>query len=361
MSIIIFLIVLSILILVHEAGHFFAAKRVGVSVERFALGFGPKLLSLKRGGTEYAICVVPFGGYVKMAGDERSNFKHKPYEYLSKRPFDRLKIVFAGAFLNYVFAFLLLYVVFVFGYPTLTTKIGGLLDDFPAKNNGLKIGDEVVSVDGVAVQNWEDMSNIIREKKGDSVYLEVLRDGGKKDFSIPTKLDERPNIFGQKERVGLIGIAPMGEIINIKHGALQSFKLAWDKQMQLTTLTYKSIWMMLTGSMSFKETVSGPLGIFHVTTQAASFGILPLIHVMAVISLSLAIFNLLPIPILDGGHIVFITIEAIRKRPLNEKLEEVLNQIGLVILLLLVIFVSINDLQRFGAFEKLKNLIKLFK
>ncbi len=352
------MLILGLLIIVHEFGHFIAAKRLGVRVEQFSFGFGKRLLSKKKSGTEYSISLIPLGGYVKMAGDSREEFKNNPDEYLSKKPSQRAQIIFFGPLLNYVLGFLCFWLIFFVGYPALTTKVGGLIDGFGAKDAGIQVGDKIIAVDGKKVGFWEDLQMAIQAKKAaTNVVLVVLRDN--KEYAIDVKIKEKrlDDALGQRRNVGLIGITPKDEIVKVRHGLLKSFVLSINKTLDLTVMTYKALWRMITGKLSMRESITGPLGIFYITSKAASVGILALLHLVAVLSVSLCIFNLLPLPVLDGGHLVLLAIEKIRGRQLGIKAERVITQIGFTLIVSLAIFATYNDLLRiFG--DKLSKFVK---
>ncbi|MBU0709322.1 MAG: RIP metalloprotease RseP [Candidatus Omnitrophica bacterium] len=343
MSLLIFLLVLGILIIVHEFGHFIAAKKVGVKVEKFSLGFGPRLLKKKVNHTEYTINAIPLGGYVKLAGDNLEEYKGKSDEYFSKSPGKRFQIVFFGPMLNYVMGFLVLWSIFFIGYPTFTTKIGGLLEDYGAKAAGLQIEDRILAVDGQEVYYWEDLQEIILNKKSESVKLSILRDNQEFSLDVVIKEKEFQDPLGTKLSVGLLGIEPFDEFVSIRHGFFESFLLAVNKTWAFTEITYRSLWRMITGKLSFKDSVAGPLRIFKITSDAANMGIIALMHLIAILNISLAIFNLLPIPVLDGGHILFLAIERLRGKALGIKAERIVTQIGMTVILSLIIFVTYND------------------
>jgi len=343
----IFIFILSLLIVVHEFGHFIVAKKLGVRVEKFSLGFGPQLFRKKKNDTEYIVSAVPLGGYVKLAGDSLEEYKGKPDEYFFQSPGRRFQIIFFGPLLNYILGFLFFWLIFFAGYPTLTTKVGGLLDGFGAKDAGLQVGDKITAVDGKRVEYWEELQRIIQEKKQTSeVRLSVLRQD--KEFSIDVRIKEQefPDQLGQKHSVGLLGITPFDEVVKIRHGFLESFILGAKKTLELTSLTYKGLFRIITGKLSVRESVTGPLGIFYITSKAAKMGIIALLHFIAVLSISLAIFNLLPLPILDGGHILFLGLEKIRGRTLSLKTERIITRVGLTIIISLAVLVTFNDIAR---------------
>lgn len=354
MSLIIFIVALSLLILVHELGHFIIAKKNGVRIERFALGFGPKLFSIKRKYTEYSICLIPLGGYVKMAGDEPQEKRAgAEWEYLSKSVWQRISIVFAGPFLNYVLAFLIFGLVFMIGNPLITTKIGDVLDEFPARTAGILKNDKIIIADGKTVKYWEELTEIIHNKTTGPLSLSVERKGRRLDFVIIPQVKEIKNIFGQKQKIGLIGIRPSEETIVVKENMGRAIYLSGQKLLFITVITYKALWLMATGAMSFKDSVTGPVGIFYITSEAAKTGFIYLLQIVAILSASLAIFNLLPIPVLDGGHILFLVIEKLRKKPLSYKTQERFTQVGIAVLVTLTVFAFYSDFSRFGWLDKI--------
>ncbi|MFH1441237.1 MAG: RIP metalloprotease RseP [Candidatus Omnitrophota bacterium] len=351
-SIIVFLVVLGILILVHEFGHFIVAKKVGVKVERFSLGFGPVLLRKKKDETEYTINAFPLGGYVKMAGDNAQDFKGESGEYLSKPPGKRAAIVFFGPLLNYVLGILFFWLIFMMGYPSFSNKVGGLVEGMGAEKAGIQAGDRIISVDGKKLNSWEELQASIQVKpKGDKAKLIILR--GDKELPLDVNIETRDfnDPLGKKHSVGLLGIKPdENELVKVRYGIFNSFTLSIKKTWDLTTLTYSGLWQMITGKLSMKESVTGPLGIFFVTSKAAKIGLIAVLHLMAVLSISLAIFNLLPLPVLDGGHILLLVIEKIRGKSLSVKADNFIMQFGMSLIILLALFVTYNDIVRlFGS------------
>jgi len=346
-SLFIFIFILGILIIVHEFGHFMMAKKVGVRVEKFSLGFGPQLFKKKKGDTEYSLSAIPLGGYVKLAGDSLQDYKGEPDEYLFKKPNQRAAIIFFGPLLNYLLGFLCLWFVFATGYPMLTTKVGGLIEGFGAQQAGIKAGDRIVAIDGQRITFWEEMQRITQSKKGaPSIKLVVLRDNKEYNFEVKIQEKELGDMLGQKRKRGLLGITPEGEITNVRYGLAKSFLLGLEKTYELTVITYKSLWRIIVGKLSLRESVTGPLGIFYITSKAAEIGVTAVIQLVAVLSLSLAIFNLLPLPILDGGHILFLAVEKVRGRRLGLAAENIITRIGLALIISLAILVTYIDVWR---------------
>jgi regulator of sigma E protease len=341
------------LVLVHEFGHFIVAKCLGVRVEKFSFGFGPKIVSIKKKDTEYLISLIPLGGYVKMAGDEPGEARlHEPWEFLSRSAGDRFKIIFAGPLLNYILGFLVFSVIFMFGSPTLTTEVGSLLKGYPAEKSGISAGDRIISVDGKTVKYWEDMTEIIHKKVDGPLKLLVERNSRRIEMTIQPAVRETKDIFGAKIRIALIGIAPSQKIENLKYGPVQAFYKGFQKLIRLTVMTYKALFSVMIGRLSLKESMTGPIGIFVITGQAAKLGIIYILHLMGILSASLAIFNLLPLPVLDGGHIIFLAVEKIRRRPISAKVQEAITNAGIAFLVLLTVLIFYNDMTKFGFFEK---------
>lgn len=360
-SLLIFLIILSIMILVHEYGHFAQARRLGIRVEKFSLGFGPKLLNYKRGDTEYTLCLFAFGGYVKLAGDSREDCKGESYEFLGRKPLERAKVIFAGPALNYLLAFVCFWLVNLIGYPNLTTRVGEVMAGYPAESAGILKDDLIISIEGKSVQYWNQLQEIIYKNKASFVELELLRNGEKVKLAVKLAQKEVKNILGSKQRISLLGIRPKGETVIVRHNVFAGFILAADNLWNLTVLTVSAFGKMLTGGLSFKENVTGPLGMFYVTDQAVKIGFNAVLHLMAVLSASLCIFNLLPFPILDGGHLFFLGLEKLRGRHLSEKVEEKISQVGFGFIISLAVFVFLNDLVKFGLWQKAVDVLKQFK
>ena len=348
-SLAVFLLILGLLIIVHEAGHFLMAKLTGVRVEKFSLGFGPRLTSKVVGGTEYDIRYIPLGGFVKMAGDNPEEKTGAPDEYLSKTALQRGLIVFFGPLFNYILGFLCFWFIFIAGYPTLTTKVGGLIEGLGAKAAGVQVGDKITAIDGAKVLYWEDIQEIIHnDKNKEKVELTVLRKDKEYKIGVSLQSKELDDAMGAKRNVQLLGITPfMDEIVSVRYGVGKAFLLSAAKIWDMTSLTYKALFRMVTGKISMRESVTGPLGIFYITSKAASIGFIAVLHLIAVLSVSLGLFNLLPLPILDGGHIFFLCIEKLRGKPLSLKSEEWITKIGLAFIITLAVLVTYNDLLRF--------------
>ena len=354
-SILIFAAFLSVLIIVHEWGHFITAKKLGVRVERFALGFGPQLFSHTFDGTEFSLCLIPLGGYVKMAGDERGNCRGTADEFYSQPPGHRALIVLNGPVVNFILAYVSLVIVFMVGYPDLAPKVGQVIDKYPAQAAGLMKGDQILKIDSAPVETWTDVQQKISTSQNTNINLLIRRGGQELAKTLTPRIENRKNIFGQTKRVSLIGIAPEEAVVVFKYPFGESVSRAFKKLVEITTLTYKSIYFMLTGSMSPKESVTGPIGIFFIVKTAADMGFSHLLYILGIISASLAIFNLLPVIPLDGGHLFLLAIEKIRGKALPEKVDDTIARVGFSLIICLAVFVFYNDFSRFGWLEKISS------
>lgn len=354
----IFVIVLSVLILVHEWGHFITAKRLGVAVERFALGFGPTIFSRVYNGTRYMINVIPLGGYVKMAGDDRSECTGRAEEFFSKPIGYRALVILNGPIVNFIFAYICLFFVFMLGYPDFGNKVGEVIEGYPAYEAGLQVGDQIMSIASKPIESWTDIQREIAASTEEKIPVTILRDGQTITKEIIPKTQRIKNIFGKYTEMRLVGIRPGEDIISLKYGPGTALGKAYQELAKITVTTYKAIFSMLTGSMSAKENVTGPIGIFYIIKKAAEMGLTHLLFILGVISASLAIFNLLPVIPLDGGHLFLLGIEKVRGKALPAKIDEYIMKIGFGLVILLALFVFYSDFSRFGWFDKIKQSFK---
>lgn len=343
-----FIIILSVTVITHEFGHFISAKLHGVKVEKFSLGFGPVIFKKLIRSVEFLICLFPFGGYVKLAGDERSKFSNKPYEFLSKSTLDKIRIVLAGPIFNYILAFIIFWFISLIGIPYEEPVIGKILEDYPASYIGLKEGDRVLEVNNKKVDSWSNMADMIHKSK-DIVSIKIERDGKIIDFNLPVKTKEVLDIFGRKHNISLIGISSKG-IVRFKRynffvGFLNSIKIV----LKLTFSIIYGFILIILGVVPFKEAVAGPLGIYYITTEAMKLGMVAVLNFIGILNISLAVINLFPLPVFDGGHIAIFLFEGFRKKPISQKTEDILTNIGILIIGFLFVFVFYNDILRFGA------------
>jgi regulator of sigma E protease len=341
-------IVLGVLIFVHELGHFLMAKRSKVGVLTFSLGFGPKLLGRKVGETQYQLSLVPLGGYVKMVGEEPGE---KVPPELAAKSFSnqsvskRLGIVFAGPFFNFLFAIVAFAIVFMVGMPALLPEIGEVKPEYPAFQAGLLKGDRILEANGTPLHRWEDLAQIIHDSSNRPLRLKVERDKKTFEVTVTPQVSTQKNIFGDEVQVGLIGISPSGNLFTERFDPFTAVYKAVIQSWRVTELTVISIVRIIEGKISAK-TIGGPILIAQLAGQQAKAGVLSLVIFMAVISINLVILNVLPIPVLDGGHIMIFLIEAIRGKPVSLKLRERAQQIGIFLIILIMLLVFYNDLSR---------------
>ena len=348
LSLLIFILILSVLIVVHEFGHFLVAKRNGVRVETFSIGFGPIIFRRKGKETEFTICLFPLGGYVKLAGDNRAEAKGHADEFLSKSPGVKTKIVLAGPVSNYLFAFILFWIIAIIGFPYPAAVVGGVLEDYPAAQAGIKVGDRILEVNGEAVDNWTQMTSIIQSTQ-DDVTLDIEREGKQFQVTVPLKQREITDAFGRKRPAPIVGITASSEVKIVQYNFFAAFGKSVTTLFSLTFMIIKGFAFMIIGIVPFKEAMAGPLGIYYITSEAIKVGIVAILYLMAILNVSLTIVNLLPLPVLDGGHLVIFTLEKIRRKALSQKVEDFLTKTGVVIIALIIMFVFYNDIRRFGS------------
>lgn len=343
------IIVLGILVFVHELGHFIFAKSFGVGVEKFSLGFGRKIVGWKYGETEYLISAFPLGGYVKMIG-ESPDSELSPEEYdksfIGKHPFKRMLIVAAGPGFNLLFAWLVYVVVLMVGIPTLTAKVGSVVDGKPAAKAGVKVNDVVTAVDGKPVKRWEDLSGFIGEKKGKPVEISVLRDGKALTFLIVPEVGKTQNLFGEVIQKPIIGIGASETVVTERFGFSDALIKAAEHTGNIIRLTLLAFQKIIMRAISL-DNLGGPIMIVMESGKQFAAGMLQLVSFMAALSVNLAILNLLPVPILDGGHLVFYFWELVTRRPVSEKVRDIGQRLGLVFLLSLLLLATYNDIARY--------------
>jgi len=344
-----FLIVLGILIFFHEFGHFLIARLFRVGVEKFSLGFGPRLLGKKVGITDYRLSLVPLGGYVKMVGEEPDEDLDPhliPLSFTHKHVLKRILIVFAGPFFNILLAVLIFWVIsFVSGVMILKSSIGSVKENSPAQIAGFKKGDLVTAVDGVAVDTWESMAERITHSGGKPLEITVERPEGSLVLRAIPELITSKNLLGENIKRYVIGIGTAGETYSRKLGFFQAAEESLRQTYGIVELMVMILTKLITGDISI-DTVGGPIMIAQMAGDQAKAGVSSLFQFIAVISVNLAVINLLPIPVLDGGHLLFFVIEAIIGRPVNVKVREISQQVGMVILIMLMILVFYNDITR---------------
>lgn len=338
-SILSILVTFSIVVFVHELGHFLIALRTGVKVHVFSLGFGPELIGVTYKGVRYRLSAFPLGGYVKMKGENPEDKDAGERDsFMGLDPMRRICIIVAGPLMNFIAGMLIFSLIIYFsGLPQFVDKpiIGGVTIDSPAEQAGIKKDDEIISVNGKNVDTWQELSVYIGKSRGTPVKLQIQRKGEIIFLEVKPEMNEE---MGR----ALIGI--VATFKNVKLGFLGSF---WEGARYTVILCWKlieALWLMVTGRMA--AAVAGPIGIAKVVTQAAGEGLAHLFQLIALISINLGFINLFPIPILDGGHIVFAIIEKIKGSPVDAKKVNIANIIGLSLLMTLMLFATWQDIIR---------------
>ncbi len=342
---------LGLLIVFHEFGHFIVAKMCGVGVITFSVGFGPKLWVKKKGETEYALSAFPLGGYVKMVGedpDEDIPQADVEKSFASKSLIKRIAIVAAGPGFNLLLAVFLLMLVFVFyGVPVMSTQVSGVESGSPAERAGIVKGDRIVAIDGRSVSGWDELSGAIKSSGGKSLNLQVRRGDEIINVTVQPIIKEGRNIFGERKDDWMIGI---GSQVTIEKGQpglaiVKAFYQTYD----YSKLTLLAFYKMLVGEVSPRN-IGGPILIAQMAGQQAQEGVGSFLAFLAVLSINLGVLNLLPVPVLDGGHLLFFLVEAVIRKPVSVKVREMAQQVGICLLALLMVYAFYNDIVRF--FEK---------
>ncbi len=342
-------VVLGVLIFVHEFGHFLCAKASGVGVEKFSLGFGPKILSKTFGRTEYRLSAIPLGGYVKMVGEQPDEILDPadiPFSFTHKPVWQRMIIVAAGPVFNFLLAIVIFFGIFwSSGLLMLQPVIGEVTAGSPAQRAGLLSGDFIKAIDGKSVESWSDLSETIMNSGGKSLRLTVRRDGETLTLSVIPADDVMKNVFGEDQHRYIIGVKSTGETITRPLGPVAAFQESLSRTYMICELTVMGIVKVFQGSISPK-TIGGPIMIAQMAGEQVQQGFVNFLAFIALISVNLGILNLFPVPVLDGGHLLFFFIEAVIRRPVSLKTREIAQQVGVFLLLMLMVFVFYNDIMR---------------
>ena len=344
-----FVVVLGLLVFVHEFGHFIVARLSGVKVITFSLGFGKKLLRWTRGETEYAISAVPLGGYVKMLGestDDVVSSEEQGRSFAHKPPFIRMLIVFAGPFCNILFAVVVFFAMFITGYPypSSSTRVGDVIKGEPAYEAGVRSGDIITRIDNTPVSKFTDIHDVIEKSGIRPIVVEVNRDGKILLLTMTPRWGDDRNAFGEVTGKSLrIGV---GRALETKRDSfIDALPNAFLHTVDVTVLTVVGVGKLIKGSISRKN-LGGPIMIFNEVGKQAKLGLSYFLNLLAVISISLGIFNLFPIPILDGSHILFAAIELVVRRRISDRTVEFAQKVGLGILICIMVLATFNDITR---------------
>jgi regulator of sigma E protease len=347
MGILVAILVLSVLIFFHELGHFTAARFFGVKVDVFSIGFGKKLYSRIIGKTQWSISAIPLGGYVKMKGQDDTDPSKKSFDedsYNAKKPWQRIIILLAGPFANFLLAFILYFAIANLGVPKLLPYVGKVGADTPAMHAGLLKDDKLVQINGQKIQYWENIGKYINDAKG-NISLVVERKRQLLTLELTPKIIDDQNVFGEKITRRIIGISPSGKQTTVHFGFIDGIAYAWDETKKASFLIVESVQKLITGVVG-ADKLGGIITIVDVTSQASAAGILALFFFTALISVNLGVLNLLPIPALDGGHIMFNLYEMITGKEASEKVMTYITMVGWALLLALMFLGLYNDINR---------------
>jgi regulator of sigma E protease len=355
-----FVFVLSLVVFFHELGHFLVARRCGVRIMVFSIGFGPEIVGFDdRYGTRWKISAIPLGGFVKFFGDDNAasvpdtgriatmDAQERAQSFAFQPVYKRAAIVVAGPLANFVLAIVIFAGVFMlYGKQTMSARVDSVLPDSAAAVAGFKPGDLVVAIDGRPIDNFAEMQRIVSTSAGETLTITVDRDGVQQVLKATPALKEVKDNFGNVQRIGVLGIS--------RSMAPEDLKLHPVSPPQAIWMSVQETWSVIDRTLGYiggvivgreaANQLGGPIRIAQMSGQVASFGFVPLIQLAAVLSVSIGLLNLFPIPLLDGGHLLFYSIEALRGRPLSERAQEVGFRIGLAIVLMLMIFATFNDI-----------------
>jgi regulator of sigma E protease len=351
-----FLVVLTVLVFVHELGHYLAARRNGVRVEVFSVGFGPELFGwTARSGTRWRVSIVPFGGYVKMFGDadiasspdsavEHMSEAEKAVSFFHKGLLQRVEIVAAGPLANFIFSLVVVTGFYLtVGEPFTSNEVGTVVANSAAERAGIQPHDVILAVNGTPIERFEDLVHVMALNSGTPVEVRLRRDGRELTVAATPVMTEEKTVFGNVQRVARLGITG-GQPQFVQHDPLSAVWRAGVTTWSLTVGTLEAVGQMIAGKRSSDE-LGGPITIARMSGEVARGGIVALINFMAMLSINLGLINLFPIPVLDGGHLLFYAAEAIRGRPLGQRAQEFGFRIGLALVLMLMVFVTLNDLR----------------
>jgi regulator of sigma E protease len=350
----VFLVVLTVLVFVHELGHYLIARYNGVRIEVFSIGFGPELFGWwDRSGTRWKFSTIPLGGYVKMYGDSdatsglpvanigRLTVEEREMSFHCKRLGQRAAIVAGGPLANFAFAIVALALLFMtYGQPFTPAEVGQVLPGSAAAAGDIRPGDTIVSIDGSGVERFEDVQQVVRLNPNVPMAMVVKRDGETITLKVTPTLVEENDKLG-RHQIGQLGIRGGGAKY-IQRDPISAVGRAVGETWNLSVTTLQAMWQMITGARGTEE-LGGPLRIAQLSGEVAKGGLMPLLWFMAVLSVNLGLINLFPVPVLDGGHLLFYAAEAIRGRPLGQRVQEYGFRIGLALVLTLMVFATWND------------------
>lgn len=354
-----FIFILTVIVFFHELGHYWIARRNGVRVDVFSIGFGPELFGwTARSGTRWKVSLLPLGGYVKMFGegattgsgeDERElTAEEKSVSFHHKRVGQRAAVVVAGPVANFVLAILVFAALFtISGQPFTPAEVGAVQANSAASEAGFQPGDRIVSIDGTSVERFEQVQRIVRMAPGEALNVTVRRGGKEVVLKVVPRRTELVDRFGNRSAVGLLGISRSGTEIK-KHNPATAVVAAVTETWRLSLYTLQAVGQIVRGARS-SDDLGGPIRIAQMAGQVAELGLTSVFWFLAVLSVNLGLINLFPVPMLDGGHLMFYGVEAVRGRPIGDRAMEIGFRIGLALVIALFVFVTVQDLARFEA------------
>ena len=331
MTIIYAVLIFCVLIFVHEFGHFFVAKACGVKVNEFAIGMGPAIFKKQKGETLYAVRIFPVGGYCAMEGEDENS--DDPRAFNNRPAWQRACVLAAGSFMNLVTCVILL-IIIAFWAGQATTVIDQVTPGSPAEKAGILSGDRIVEIDGEEIADWNDLIDTIGYSTGKEMRITVEREGEK--LTVTSGLE-----YNEEQKRNMIGITPVME-----HSFFSSVAGGFRNTGRMTVMMYDTLRQLFTGDVSVKE-LSGPVGIVYAVNESAKSGVIYVIYLAALLSLNLAVINMLPLPALDGGRLLFLVIRLITGKRVSDEMEGRIHFIGIMLLLLLMVYVTFNDVLRF--------------
>ncbi|HXQ54071.1 MAG TPA: RIP metalloprotease RseP [Stellaceae bacterium] len=363
-----FLVILTVLVFVHELGHYLVARLNGVRIEVFSIGFGPELFGWHdRAGTRWKFSAVPLGGYVKMFGDAdpmsmpgehlpTMTAEERAVSFHHKRLGQRVAVVAAGPLANFAFALVVLAVLFAtVGQPFTPADIGRVQPGSAAEQAGIKAGDTIAAIDGDRIDRFEDVQRIVRLNTGTPMQMMLKRDGSDVTLDVTPRVTNLTDRFGHEHKIGLLGIE-RSSVNYVRRDPVSAVWRASQETLSMSTATLQSVWQMILGLRTTDE-LGGPLRIAQMSGEVAQGGIVAMLWFMAVLSVNLGLINLFPVPVLDGGHLLFYAAEAIRGRPLGQRAQEYGFRVGLALVFTLMVFATWNDLVHLRIVEFIKGLI----
>ncbi len=343
-------LVLGVLIAFHELGHFLVARLLGIGVRTFSLGFGPKLFGIKRGPTSYQLSAVPLGGYVQLVGEAAEDDLPEGFgvqhSFALRPPLHRMLVIAAGPVFNFVLAWVVLFGIYaVQGKTELATVVGTVQENSAAAEAGIRPGDRIAAIDGVTTHFWNEMTEVIGSNTGSPMDVTIVRDGAETHIRVTPRMAERRSIFGETITTPMLGVGSAGEIetlpLSLGGAVIEGARDTWN----YIVLTLKALWKIVVRVIPL-DTVGGPIMIAQLVSQGAEQGIVSVLMLTAIISVNLGLINLFPIPVLDGGHILFCSLEMLFGRPVPLKWQAMTTRMGIVLLVFLMGMAIFNDLLR---------------